>query len=332
MSSIIYDNHGRPINYVRIAVTDRCNLRCSYCMPEHGITYLPKKNLLTFEEIERLVQVLASLGITKVRLTGGEPFVRTDIINLIKKIKSIEGINELHLTTNGVLTSPYIPQLKSLGINSVNLSLDTLDKDRFFQITRRDEFDKTMESLNLLIENQIPVKINAVVMKGKNIDDIIPLIELTKNHSISVRFIEEMPFNGEGSHYSQLHWTYKKILEYITQYYPSVQKIQDPKNSTAYHYKIPGYTGTIGIIAAFSRTFCGTCNRIRVTAQGELKTCLYDSGVFSIRDLMRSGCTNQDLKNALANAFANRPKDGHEAEQNRTNHKPVNESMSTIGG
>jgi molybdenum cofactor biosynthesis protein A len=332
MAAIVYDNHGRPINYVRIAVTDRCNLRCFYCMPERGITYLPKKNLLTFEEFERLVQVLAALGVTKVRLTGGEPFVRTDIIKLIQKIKSIDGINELHLTTNGVLTAPYIPQFKSLGINSVNLSLDTLDKKRFFEITRRDEFDKTMQSLHLLIENQIPVKINAVVMDGKNIEDIIPLIELTKNQFISVRFIEEMPFNGEGSHYVQLQWTHKKILEYIRQQYPALQKIQDPENSTAYHYKIPGYTGTIGIIAAFSRTFCGTCNRIRVTAQGELKTCLYDSGVFSIRDLMRAGCSDDELKNALVTAFSNRSKDGHEAENKRANHKPVNESMSTIGG
>jgi cyclic pyranopterin phosphate synthase len=301
-------------------------------MPENGITYLPKKNLLTFEEIERLVQLLATLGITKVRLTGGEPFVRTDIIKLIQKIKSINGINELHLTTNGVLTAPYISQFKSLGINSVNLSLDTLDKERFFQITRRDEFDKTMESLSLLNENQIPVKINAVVMDGKNIEDIIPLIELTKNQFISVRFIEEMPFNGEGSHYTKLEWTHKKILEYIHHHYPSLQKIQDPENSTSYNYKIPGYSGTIGIIAAFSRTFCGTCNRIRVTAQGELKTCLYDNGVFSIRDVMRAGCTDDELKNALLNAFSNRPKDGHEAESKRANHKPVNESMSTIGG
>lgn len=332
MSSLLYDNHGRPINYVRIAVTDRCNLRCFYCMPENGITYLPKSNLLTFEEIERLVHVLATLGITKVRLTGGEPFVRADIIKLIEKIKLINGINELHITTNGVLTAQYIPQFKLLGINSVNLSLDTLDKERFFKITRRNEFDKTIESLNLLLENQIPVKINAVVMDGKNIDDIAPLIELTKNKLISVRFIEEMPFNGEGSHYKELQWTYKKILEYIQQHYPSLEKVTDPEFSTANHYKVPDYMGTIGIIAAFSRTFCGTCNRIRVTAQGDLKTCLYDDGVLSIRDLMRNNCTDNELKTALLKAFNKRPKDGHEAERKRTNNKPVNESMSTIGG
>lgn len=327
----LYDNHGRPINYLRLAVTDRCNLRCFYCMPEEGIRYLPKKELLSFEEIERLVTLMASMGITKVRLTGGEPFVRKDLMDLIRRINSIPGVNEIHLTTNGVLTTSYIPELKKL-IASVNLSLDTLDRERFNQITHRDEFDSVFETLHALIEHSIPVKINAVVMDGKNIDDIVPLIELTKQHPVSVRFIEEMPFNGEGSHYATLTWTYKKILEYIQLHYPKLHKVPDPKNSTAYHYTIPGHVGNIGIIAAFSRTFCGTCNRIRVTAQGVLKTCLYDDGVLNIRDLMRSGSSDQQIQSELRKAFSNRPKDGFEAEQTRTNHAPVSESMSTIGG
>jgi molybdenum cofactor biosynthesis protein A len=331
-NTTIVDNHGRPINYLRLAVTDRCNLRCFYCMPEKGIRYLPKKELLTFEEIERLVSIMAGMGITKVRLTGGEPFVRTDLIHLIQRIKSIPGIEQLHITTNGVLTPHYIPEFKSLGIASVNLSLDTLDRDRFKQITRRDEFDSTMESLQLLIQYNIPLKINAVVMEGKNIEDLVPLIELTKSHPISVRFIEEMPFNGEGSHYTTLHWTYKKIVEYIKAHYPTLEKIQDPDHATAYHYRIPGYTGNIGVIAAFSRTFCGTCNRIRLTAQGMLKTCLYDNGVLNIRDLIRTGATDEEITNVLLQAFSTRPKDGHEAEQNRIRLHPVSESMSTIGG
>ncbi|MBL7844860.1 MAG: GTP 3',8-cyclase MoaA [Cyclobacteriaceae bacterium] len=328
----LYDNHGRAINYLRLAVTDRCNLRCFYCMPEEGIKYLPKKDLLTFEEIERLVSLLATLGITKIRLTGGEPFVRTDLIQLIRKIVAIPGIHDVHLTTNGVLTAPYLKELKALGIASVNLSLDTLDKTRFHTITRRDEFDNVMNTFEQLLLHAIPVKINAVVMEGKNIDDILPLIELTKNKNVSVRFIEEMPFNGEGNHYPNLTWTYKKILEYIQQHYPTLQKVNDPDFSTAYHYVVPGYRGNIGIIAAFSRTFCGTCNRIRLTAQGTLKTCLYDDGVLNIRDLIRTGCADEELKNQLLNAFAHRPKDGFEAEERRGNHRPVSESMSTIGG
>src|SRR6478609_1736976 len=328
----LFDNHGRPINYLRLAVTDRCNLRCFYCMPEEGIHYLPKKELLTFEEMERLINLVASMGISKIRLTGGEPFVRTDLMKLIRTIVAVDGINDLHITTNGILTAPHISELKSLGIASVNLSLDTLDENRFKLITRRDEFKKTSETLDLLLKHEIPVKINAVVMDGKNIEDIIPLVELTKNQNVSVRFIEEMPFNGEGSHYASLAWTYKKILTYIKDQYPSIQKVEDPENSTAYHYQVPGYKGDIGIIAAFSRTFCGTCNRIRVTAQGVLKTCLYDDGVLNIRDLMRSGNSDEKIKAALKKAFSNRAKDGFEAEKSRVNHIQVSESMSTIGG
>lgn len=328
----IYDNHGRPITYVRLAVTDRCNLRCFYCMPEDGIRYLPKKQLLTFEEIERLISILATLGITKVRLTGGEPFVRNDLMQLINRISEIPGIQELHLTTNGVLTAPHIPQLKKLGLGSVNLSLDTLDKARFYNITRRDEFEPVMNTLNLLLEQNIPVKINAVVMEGKNIDDIIPLIELSKNNAVDIRFIEEMPFNGEGNHYPTLNWTHKKILQYIQAHYPALKKIGDAPFSTSYNYQVPGYTGTVGIIAAFSRTFCGTCNRIRITAQGTLKTCLYDDGVLDIRQLLRGGETNEAITSHLMHAFKSRAKDGFEAESKRKSHLPVSESMSTIGG
>src|SRR5687768_11049001 len=273
---MLRDNHDRPLHYLRLAVTDRCNLRCFYCMPEEGIRYLPKKHLLTFEEIERLISILASMGISKVRLTGGEPFVRNDLMKLINGISEIPGIQDLHLTTNGVLTAPHIPELKKLGIASVNLSLDTLDRTRFHTITRRDEYAPVMKTLELLLQHEIPVKINAVVMEGKNIDDIIPLVELTKNNLVDVRFIEEMPFNGEGNHYPTLNWTYKKILQYIQEHFPALQKIPDGPFSTSYNYTVPGYRGNIGVIAAFSRTFCGTCNRIRITAQGTLKTCLYD--------------------------------------------------------
>jgi molybdenum cofactor biosynthesis protein A len=328
----LFDNHNRPINYLRLAVTDRCNLRCFYCMPEDGIKYLPKKELLTFEEIERLIMLMASMGISKVRLTGGEPFVRTDLMQLIRRITEVNGINDLHLTTNGILTGPHIEELKYLGINSVNLSLDTLDRERFKVITRRDEFSKTWETFELLMKYGMRVKINTVVMDGKNTEDIIPLVELTKVYPVSVRFIEEMPFNGEGNHYTSLTWTYSKIVEYITNHFPNLQKVKDPIGSTAYHYQVPGHPGTIGVIAAFSRTFCGTCNRIRVTAQGVLKTCLYDDGVLNIKQLFRDGSSDQEVKDVLLNAFRSRPKDGFEAEERRKNGSPIIESMSTIGG
>ena len=326
----IYDNHNRPINYVRLAVTDRCNLRCFYCMPEEGIKYLPKKEVLTFEEIERLITLLASMGIQKVRLTGGEPFVRHDLMKLLEHIVAIPGITNVHLTTNGILTGPHIPALKELGISSVNLSLDTLDKQRFINITRRDEFDATIKTLHSLIEHDIPVKINTVVMRDKNIEDILPLVELTKHQNIAVRFIEEMPFNGTGREQSTLHWTHRRIVEHIEQHVPKLIKIQDPQFSTSYNYKVAGYAGSIGVIAAFSRTFCGTCNRIRVTAQGQMKTCLYDEGVLDIKSLMREGQSDNQIKERLLHAFKHRAKDGFEAETRKTG--AMHESMSTIGG
>lgn len=329
---MLYDNHGREINYVRIAVTDRCNLRCFYCMPEEGIQYMPKKDLLTFEEIERLVTSLAAMGISKVRFTGGEPFVRKDFMELVNSISAIQGIDSLHLTTNGVLTGPYVQQLKQAGVKSVNLSLDTLDRERFKIITRRDEFDNVMDTLNLLLKENIEVKINAVVMEGKNTDDILALVDFTKDKPVSVRFIEEMPFNGEGSHYPILNWTHKKIIDHIQGAYPNMVKIKDEPHSTSYNYSIPGHLGNIGVIAAFSRTFCGTCNRIRITAQGTLKTCLYDDGVLSIRDLMRSQASDTQIKETLSKAFRNRAKDGFEAERARRSGAGVSESMSTIGG
>jgi cyclic pyranopterin phosphate synthase len=327
---MLVDNHGRPLSYLRLAVTDRCNLRCFYCMPEEGIHYLPKKDLLTFEEIQRVVSVLASMGISKVRLTGGEPFVRNDLMKMIRNLVGIRGINEMHITTNGLLTSPHIPELQDLGIKSINLSLDTLDRERFRQITRRDEFNKTMTTLNLLLESDIQVKINAVVMDGRNIDDILPMVELTRDNPIEVRFIEEMPFNGEGSHYPRLTWTYKRILSHISQVHEDIRPIQSPAGSTSTRYQVPGFRGTIGIIAAFSRTFCGSCNRIRITAQGLLKTCLYDDGVFNIRDDLRSGITDDQLQSKLLRAFRSREIDGHAAEKKRVG--TVTESMSTIGG
>lgn len=301
-------------------------------MPEEGIHYLPKKELLTFEEIIRLVTLLAGMGVSKLRLTGGEPFVRNDLMQLISRLAEVPGIRDLHLTTNGILTARHIPELKRLGIASVNLSLDTLDAGRFRLITRRDEFDETFRTLNLLLEHNIPVKVNTVVMGDKNSDDILPMASLTRDHEITVRFIEEMPFNGDGRTPGVLLWNHRRILQHLRDHFPAIEKLHDPENSTAFHYKIPGHKGTIGIIAAFSRTFCGTCNRIRVTAQGTLKTCLYDDGVLDIKELLRSGMPDELLKEKLVAAFKSRARDGFEAEAARKDRHPAHESMSTIGG
>jgi len=328
---MLYDNHGRIINYLRIAVTDRCNLRCQYCMPEEGIDYVNRSDLLTYEEIERIVTLFAGLGINKIRITGGEPFLRKGLMDCIGRINQIDGVNSIHITTNGTLTRDLIPKFESIGIKSVNLSLDSLDAERFKMITRRDDLDKVMESLTLLVEHDLTTKINMVVMNQKNIQDILPMIELTKHLPVSVRFLEEMPFNGSGIHDQMELWSHKDILNYIEKEHPGAAVLESEPNSTSVNYKIPGYAGSFGIIASYSRSFCGTCNRLRLTPTGLMKTCLYDAGIFNIKDLIRAGANDEELKTALLSAVGSRAKDGREAEERRSDDL-ISESMATIGG
>lgn len=329
---MLKDNHGRIVNYLRLAVTDRCNLRCFYCMPEEGIHWLSRKEILTFEEMLRVCSLLVKMGIEKIRITGGEPFVRTDIMDFIWSLSKLNGLREITVTTNGVLTAPLIPELKKIGIRSVNLSLDTLDRNRFFAITKRDELPRVMNTLEALLRNDMQVKVNAVVMGEKNSSDILPLVALTEQLPVSVRFIEEMPFNGGTIHPDSLPWNYRRIMAVITEKYPSIQKIEDGPFSTSYNYHIPGHTGNVGVIAAYSRTFCGTCNRLRITPQGMLKTCLYDNGVLDIREMLRREPSDEKLQVALLHAINHRAKDGITAERLRQNTLPVHESMATIGG
>jgi molybdenum cofactor biosynthesis protein A len=329
---VLFDNHGRPLEYVRLAVTDRCNLRCFYCMPEEGIQYLPKQELLTYEEMERVVALLAGLGVRKVRLTGGEPFVRRDLVPFIGRLSQIPGIDDISLTTNGVLTAPHIPELVRLGVRTVNLSLDTLDRTRFAAITRRDELPRVMDTFYQLLAAGIKVKINAVVMDGQNTQDLVPLAELTRELPVEVRFIEEMPFNG-GSHGAiQIPWSHIRIRQHLEQHLGALTPVPQPYGATASEYSLAGHQGRVGIIAAYSRTFCGTCNRLRLTAEGGLKTCLYDQGVLDVRALLRGGSSDADVTEALAQAFRHRAADGFEAERQRPLHQLSFESMSTIGG
>lgn len=331
ISTMLIDNHGRKINYLRLAVTDRCNLRCFYCMPQEGIKFVKKDQLLSYEEMLRLITLLGGLGVNKVRITGGEPFVRKGVLQFMEKIGQVPSVTDLHLTTNGTLTSSLVPELKKIGVNSVNLSIDSLDKERFMAITRRKSFDEVMKTFDELIAHDIPTKLNMVVMRQKNVEDIIPMIELARSKKISVRFLEEMPFNGVGKRDEEQYWGHAEILNYIQSHYPDLEKIPDPPHSTSMNYRIPGYEGSFGIIASYSRLFCGTCNRIRLTPTGVLKTCLYDDGIFNVRDFMRAGASDDELITAFRNAIGSRAVDGFEAEKNRLFNK-VSESMATIGG
>ena len=328
---MLIDNHGREINYLRLAVTDRCNLRCFYCMPENGIKYMNRKDLLTFEEMIRLIRVFGDLGVSKIRITGGEPFVRKGIMSFLKGVSELETIKEINITTNGTFTVEQIPALERMGIKSVNLSLDSLDSQRFFDITRRDLFDQVMTTYRKLVDSKIRVKTNMVVMDGRNIEDIYPMLELTKHDDVSVRFIEEMPFNGTEGQGNATIWPAKKIMSYIEEKHTH-QKMVDPPASTSLNYKIPGYVGSFGIIPAYTRTFCGSCNRIRLTPQGTLRTCLYGEGQVNFRDFIRGGVTDEVLGDHLIKVVGKRAKDGFEAEKSRSATLPASESMATIGG
>ncbi|WP_312512497.1 GTP 3',8-cyclase MoaA [Chryseobacterium culicis] len=328
---MLTDKFGRHINYLRLAIVDRCNLRCTYCMPEKGLNWIKQDELMTDEEMLRICSVFTDMGVDKIRITGGEPFVRKNSIELIQKISKLNGLSDLSITTNGLLTEQYIPQLKKYGIQSVNLSLDTLDSDRFFKITRRNSFNKVMKTLDRLLEHDIKVKINTVVMEGQNIEDIIPLVMLTKDLPVDVRFIEEMPFNGSNTEVS-LQWNFARIYHHIKEQFPEIQKTEDPKGSTSNNYKIPGFLGGIGIIAAYTRSFCGDCNRIRITPSGILRTCLYEQGGVNLKNEIRAGKTDKELKDIIISTIHKKPKDGWEAEKLNLSSSHIHQSMATIGG
>ncbi|WMJ73593.1 GTP 3',8-cyclase MoaA [Cytophagaceae bacterium ABcell3] len=326
---MLKDQHHRNINYLRLSVTDKCNLRCFYCMPEEGIPFWKKSKVLSWEEMLRVCHLLTSNGVDKVRITGGEPFVRKDLMFFLSELATLPNAPEISLTTNATLITPYIDQLKSLGIKHINVSLDTLDKDRFLKITRRDDFETVYQNLNLLIAEGFNVKVNCVVMEGKNIEDLIPLAELSRSKNLSVRFLEEMPFNAQGGT-PDLTWNYIKILNYLVNHFGEINKLKDPANATSLNYKVKGFTGSIGIIPSFSRTFCGSCNRMRLSANGDFRTCLYGSPAANLRDLLRSNISDQGLLKNIKQALANKPLDGYEADA--LSNEDIKDSMAYLGG
>ncbi len=314
---------------MRLAVTDRCNLRCFYCMPAEGIDYVPRKELLTYEEMLRLTRIFVQLGVNKLRLTGGEPFVRKNFYGFLKRVTKIEGLDKIAITTNGAVASRHIPFLKEIGITSINLSLDTLNKDKFTEITRRDFFDQAMETYQAILAAGIKLSVNMVVMQGKNIEDIIPMAMLTKNDDVTVRYIEEMPFNGQGQRNS-LHFNHQKIRATLEAELHELSPLPFTPGTTAQEYQVKGHKGKIGIIAAHSRTFCSSCNRLRVTATGHMKNCLYDNGVLNLKRMLTDGSSDKMICEAIKAAYQTKLKDGHQAEAQRL--KAISESMSSIGG
>lgn len=325
----LVDGIGRSHNYLRISLTERCNLRCQYCMPEEGVQLTPAKNLLTTAEVIRLATFFVSQGVTKVRFTGGEPLIRQDLVYITKSIASLSGVESVGLTTNGITLQRHAMKLKEAGLTSINVSLDTLIPEKFEFISRRKGFHKVLASIDACLELGFEsVKVNCVVMKGMNEEEILDFVSLTQDKPMDVRFIEYMPFDGNK-------WNTKKFLPYqemlstIQDKWPDLKRHTDTLNDTAKHYVVPGFAGRVGFISSMSQNFCGTCNRLRLTADGNLKVCLFGQSEVSLRDCIRSGASDDDLLHVISSAVKRK----HPRHAGMINiSKQKNRPMILIGG
>lgn len=292
-SDFLTDTFNRQHDYLRISVTERCNLRCLYCMPEEGVQLAPARHLLTSPEIVYLSSLFVSQGVTKIRLTGGEPTVRKDIVPLMREIGALrrDGLRELCLTTNGVSLHRKLDDMVDAGLTGVNLSLDTLDPFQYQIMTRRKGLDAVLKSVQRVLEMNkmgagVKLKINCVVMRGINEREIIPFVEMGRESPIEVRFIEYMPFDGNKWNEGKM-FSYSDMLSLIREKYPELEKVPDHKNDTSKTYRVPGFEGRIGFVTSMTHNFCGTCNRLRITADGCLKVCLFGNAEVSLRDIVR---------------------------------------------
>ena len=287
-NNILTDTFGRQHNYLRISLTELCNLRCTYCMPAEGIQLSPKSSIMNFDEVYTIAKTFVDHGVTKIRLTGGEPFVRKDVEVILKKLATLPV--ELSITTNAVIVDRFIETLKACNIKTINVSLDSLDRKKFKQITRRDNFDKVFKNIHLLIENGFNVKINAVLIKGFNDNEITDFIDLGKDLPVSVRFIEFMPFDGNA-------WDKQKMVSYAEVKASvnaefgdkNVIRLQDAPNDTSKNYRIKGYKGSFAVISSVTNPFCDSCNRIRLTANGKIKNCLFSATESDLLTSLREG-------------------------------------------
>lgn len=321
------DKFGREIDYLRVSVTDNCNLRCIYCMDEKGNKFLNKDEKVTDDEIYKVVKESAKLGIKKVRITGGEPLVRPGVVSLISKINNIEGIEEIYLTTNGILLADMIDELSKNGLKGVNISLDSLKEDRFNKLTRVGNLHKVLEAIDKAIALGIKVKLNTVIVNDINKDEIIDFVNLTKEKPIDVRFIELMPI-GIAVNYKGA--TNEEVLKFITERYPNYEEVVRSKSGgPASYIKVNGAKGKIGFISAMSNCFCEECNRIRLTPEGFLKQCLhFDYGV-DLKSMLRSGIKDDDLKKVIYENIYDKPEKHLFLE--KSEHKEL-KFMNQIGG
>lgn len=324
------DVYKRKIDYIRISVTDRCNLRCIYCMPEKGVKFLQHEEILSYEEIINLCEVFAKIGISKIKITGGEPLVRKNLSDLIKSIKSIDGINNVTLTTNGILLEEQIDDLVKAGLDGVNISIDTLDKKMYKELTRIGSVDDVMRGLKkALTYKNLNVKINCVALKGKN-DDIRDIINLAKDNNIAVRFIEMMPI-GLGKDIKG--YNEDELKEYIENNFGKVTEYNKVLgNGPSHYYELEGYKGKIGFISAVSHKFCESCNRVRLTSTGFLKTCLQFEEGTDLRSLLRNNASKEEIKDVVQKTIYNKPESHRFLEVVKDKKKIEKHVMSQIGG
>ena len=323
------DGFNRAHDYLRISLTDNCNLRCFYCMPEEEYEFTPASRLMQVNEIVAIAQTFVDLGVTKIRLTGGEPLVRKDAAEIITRLAALPV--QLTITTNATRLHDFVDVIKQAGIKSINISLDTLQKDRFLLMTKRDQFEQVMKNINLMIDNGIHVKVNAVVIKGLNDSEINDFVRMTKEQPIHVRFIEFMPFTGNRWNSDKVI-TWQQILAQVSSEF-EVMPIEREKHETAKKYTVPGHLGTFAVISTMSAPFCGDCNRMRLTADGKMKNCLFSNTETDLLTPFRTGedivpliyQSIKDKKQSLGGQFTT------EMEKIETS-KLENRSMITIGG
>ena len=330
--AVLTDTHQRQHNYLRISLTERCNLRCSYCMPLEGVQLSPAKHLMNANEIYSIAKIFVNLGVNKIRLTGGEPLVRKDFSRILERLSSLNV--DLSITTNAVSIDRYLIQLKKAQVETINVSLDTLDADKYQKITFRNYFNRVYQNILTLISEGFKVKINAVLMRGINEDEILNFIKLTENLPIVFRFIEFMPFNGNQWRREKII-SFNEIMRKIKKAYPSneIIRTKDAPNDTSKNYAIKGYRGSFAIISTVTNPFCDTCNRIRLTADGKLKNCLFSKNESDLLTALRN---KEDLEEIIAKNINNKfaVRSGMSSPQvfdDPKKHKH-NRSMITIGG
>lgn len=333
------DRHNRPIKDLRISVTDRCNFRCTYCMPLDEYEWIDKREILTFEELARLAALFVQLGVEKIRLTGGEPLVRQNLDHLVAKLSTIDGLKDLCLTTNGALLANQIDALRRAGLKRVNISIDSLDPDRFRKMTKRGDLSKVLEGIFAAkAAGLAPIKLNAVVERGVNDDDILPLVEFSREHGFAMRFIEYMDVGNANNWTSEKLVSKKEIIERISERYPLREVGRDQGSAPSVDYEFADGKGDIGVIASVTEPFCSSCTRIRLTADGKIVTCLFSQLGHDIKALLRGGASDDEVKGFLASIWQKRT-DRYSVERlqalNSANYDPKSHKkieMISLGG